>query len=100
MNEKIFIREFIKGAESLLAVAFIIGVARGVTIVLNEGHITDSILFYTASLVQGMQPALFILMLLAFYFFFSLFYTILFRHGRIDDADHWSIGNHYKYTGT
>ena len=73
MNEKIFIREFIKGAESLLAVAFIIGVARGVTIVLNEGHITDSILFYTASLVQGMQPALFILMLLAFYFFFSLF---------------------------
>jgi uncharacterized ion transporter superfamily protein YfcC len=73
MNEKIFIREFIKGAESLLAVAFIIGVARGVTIVLNEGHITDSILFYTASVVQGMQPALFILMLLAFYFFFSLF---------------------------
>ena len=73
MNEKIFIREFIKGAESLLAVAFIIGVARGVTIVLNEGHITDSILFYTASVVQGMPPALFILMLLAFYFFFSLF---------------------------
>jgi uncharacterized ion transporter superfamily protein YfcC len=40
---------------------------------LNEGHITDSILYYTASLVQGMQPALFILILLAFYFFFSLF---------------------------
>jgi uncharacterized ion transporter superfamily protein YfcC len=73
MKEKIFTREFIKGAESLLAVAFIIGVARGVTIVLNEGHITDSILFYTASVVQGMQPALFILILLAFYFFFSLF---------------------------
>jgi len=73
INEKVFIREFIKGAESLLAVAFIIGVARGVTIILNEGHITDSILYYTASLVQGMQPALFILILLAFYFFFSLF---------------------------
>jgi uncharacterized ion transporter superfamily protein YfcC len=73
MNEKTFIREFIKGAESLLAVAFIIGVARGVTIVLNEGHISDSILFYAANLVQGMQPALFILLLLAFYFFFSLF---------------------------
>ena len=73
MNEKTFIREFIKGAESLLAVAFIIGVARGVTIVLNEGHISDSILFYAANLVQGMQPALFILLLLTFYFFFSLF---------------------------
>ncbi|HEX6847456.1 MAG TPA: hypothetical protein VF144_10770 [Chitinophagaceae bacterium] len=73
MKERTFIGEFIKGAESLLAVAFIIGVARGVTIVLNEGHIADSILFYTASLVQGMQPALFILLLLAFYFLFSLF---------------------------
>ena len=73
INEKIFIREFIKGAESLLSVAFIIGVARGVTIVLNEGHISDSILFYTANMVQGIQPAFFILLLLLFYIVFSLF---------------------------
>ena len=73
INEKIFIREFIKGAESLLSVAFIIGVARGVTIVLNEGHVSDSILFYTANMVQGMQPAFFILLLLLFYLVFSLF---------------------------
>ncbi|MBK9464941.1 MAG: hypothetical protein IPN56_09160 [Chitinophagaceae bacterium] len=34
MNEKVFTPfEFIKGAESLLSVAFIVGVARGVTIV-------------------------------------------------------------------
>ena len=73
LNEKVFIREFIKGAESLLAVAFIIGVARGVTVVLNDGHVTDSILYYTANLVQGIQPAFFILMLLAFYVVFSIF---------------------------
>jgi uncharacterized ion transporter superfamily protein YfcC len=73
INEKIFIREFIKGAESLLSVAFIIGVARGVTIVLNEGHVSDSILFYTANMVQGMQPVFFILLLLLFYMVFSLF---------------------------
>ena len=73
INEKIFIREFIKGAESLLSVAFIIGVARGVTIVLNEGHVSDSILYYTANMVQGMQPAFFILLLLLFYLVFSLF---------------------------
>jgi uncharacterized ion transporter superfamily protein YfcC len=73
LNEKIFIREFIKGAESLLSVAFIIGVARGVTIILNEGHISDSILYYTANMVQGIQPAFFILMLLAFYIVFSIF---------------------------
>ena len=73
LNEKIFIREFIKGSESLLSVAFIIGVARGVTIVLNEGHVSDSILYYTANMVQGIQPAFFILMLLAFYIVFSIF---------------------------
>lgn len=73
MNEKIFVREFIKGAESLLAVAFIIGVARGVTIVLNEGNISDSILHFTTSLVRGMQPALFIILLLVFYIVFSIF---------------------------
>ncbi|HUM98752.1 MAG TPA: hypothetical protein PK275_12925 [Chitinophagaceae bacterium] len=73
IKEKKFISEFIKGAESLLAVAFIIGVARGVTIVLNEGHISDSILNFTANAVQGIQPAFFILLLLLFYIVFSIF---------------------------
>lgn len=73
MKEKVFIREFIKGAESLLTVAFIVGVARGVTIILNEGHVSDSILFYTANMVQGIPPAFFILLLLVFYLLFSLF---------------------------
>lgn len=73
MNEKIFTREFIKGAESLLSVAFIVGVARGVTIVLNDGHVSDSILFYTANMVEGIQPAFFILLLLLFYMVFSIF---------------------------
>jgi uncharacterized ion transporter superfamily protein YfcC len=73
INEKVFTREFIKGAENLLNVAFIIGVARGVTVILNEGLVSDSILFYTANLVQGIQPALFIILLLLFYIVFSLF---------------------------
>jgi uncharacterized ion transporter superfamily protein YfcC len=73
MNEKAFITQFIKGAESLLSVAFVVGIARGVTIVLSDGHVSDSILYYTANLVQGMPPAIFILLLLLFYFFFSLF---------------------------
>lgn len=73
MNEKTFTHEFIKGAESLLTVAFIVGVARGVTIVLNEGHISDSILYFATNMVQGIQPAFFILILLIFYLVFSLF---------------------------
>ena len=73
IHEKVFVREFIKGAENLLSVAFIIGVARGVTILLNEGHISDSILFYAAKVVQGTPPAFFIIGLLLFYILFSLF---------------------------
>jgi uncharacterized ion transporter superfamily protein YfcC len=73
MKEKVFVAEFIKGAESLLSVAFIIGVARGVTVILNDGHITDSILFYTANIVGGLPPAVFILLLLVFYFLFGIF---------------------------
>ena len=73
INEKKFLEQFIKGAESLLGVAFIVGVARGVTIVLNNGHISDSILFYSANLVSGMPPAAFIVVLLILYMFFTLF---------------------------
>ena len=73
LGEKNFIDGFIKGAQSLLAVAFIVGVARGVTIVLNNGHISDSILFYSANLVSGMPPAIFIIVLLALYMVFTLF---------------------------
>ncbi len=73
IKEKVFTREFIKGAESLLSVAFIVGVSRGVTIILNEGLVSDSILNYAAHMVQGMQPAFFILLLLLFYIVFSLF---------------------------
>lgn len=73
MNESTFINEFIKGSESLLSVAFVVGVARGVTTILNEGHVSDSILFYASNMAQGMSPVVLILLLLVFFFFFSLF---------------------------
>ncbi|MCE6992668.1 YfcC family protein [Dyadobacter sp. CY323] len=75
VNERVFISSFVKGAESLLSVAFIVGVARGVTIVLNDGHVSDSILYYTSNLVSHVPPAVFILFLFVFFIFFSLFIT-------------------------
>jgi uncharacterized ion transporter superfamily protein YfcC len=73
LNEKDFITQFIKGAESLLSVAFIVGIARGVTIILNDGKISDSILYYSAKMVGGFPPVLFIIILLALYMVFTLF---------------------------
>ena len=60
-------------AYSSESVAFIVGIARGVTVILNEGHVSDSILFYGANMVQGMPPAMFIILLMVFYIIFSLF---------------------------
>jgi uncharacterized ion transporter superfamily protein YfcC len=73
MKEKIFVKQFIKGGEELLTVAFIVGVARGITIVLNEGHISDSILFFASKLITGLPAIVFILILFVLYFFFTLF---------------------------
>ncbi len=73
LPEKIFIERFIKGAADLLGVSFIIGVARGVTIILNEGKISDSILYYSSQMVAGMPPGLFIVMLLLLYLVFTIF---------------------------
>jgi uncharacterized ion transporter superfamily protein YfcC len=75
MPEKTFITEFFKGAESLVSVAFIVGVARGVTIILNEGKISDSLLYYATTLTHGMPPSVLILILLLFFFCFTFFIT-------------------------
>lgn len=73
LNETVFIKQFLSGAQGLLSVAIIIGVARGVTIVLNEGNISDSILYYSAKLAGGMPPVLFIILMLFLYMLFTLF---------------------------
>jgi uncharacterized ion transporter superfamily protein YfcC len=73
MNESVFVERFMEGARSLLSVAFIVGTARGITIILNDGHVSDSILYYSANLVGGMPPVLFIVVLFVLYNLFTLF---------------------------
>lgn len=72
MGEKEFVEKFIKGAESLLGVTFIIGVARGVTTILDAGNVSGSILYYASLLVNQMPPALFIVSLLIIYMALTL----------------------------
>ncbi len=72
-TEKQFINDFISGARDLLGVAFIVGIARGVTFVLNEGQISDTILFYATNLVEGMPPFLFLPVLMLVFSVLTLF---------------------------
>jgi uncharacterized ion transporter superfamily protein YfcC len=73
LPEKQFIASFLKGAEELLAVAFIVGIARGVTIILNDGAISDTLIYFASRSLNGLSPMLFILLMFGLYLLFTLF---------------------------
>jgi uncharacterized ion transporter superfamily protein YfcC len=73
MPQKALIGHFINGARGLLGVSFIIGTARGVTAILDNGNITDSIVYNATQLIHGLPPQAFIVILLCLYCLFTLF---------------------------
>jgi uncharacterized ion transporter superfamily protein YfcC len=73
INETVFVDTFIKGANELLSVAFIIGLARGVTILMEDGLISDTLLYYASSFTNGMNKGLFINSMLFVYSGLSFF---------------------------
>ena len=58
-KEADFVDTFMKGASDLLSVAFIIGIARGVTVLMEDGHISDTLLYYASTATNGMNEGLF-----------------------------------------
>src|SRR3970040_673530 len=52
-GEKAFMDAFVKGAASLLGVALIIGIARGVTVVLNDGQISGRLRYFCSATVDA-----------------------------------------------
>jgi uncharacterized ion transporter superfamily protein YfcC len=46
MGEVVFTGTFVDGARDLLGVALIIGIARGITVIMNNGEITDTVLHW------------------------------------------------------
>ena len=46
MNESELTTTFVDGARDLLGVALIIGIARGITVIMNNGQITDTVLHW------------------------------------------------------
>ncbi|WP_024547634.1 YfcC family protein [Siccibacter turicensis] len=60
MREADFTATFIDGARDLLGVALIIGIARGIVVVMDNGEITHTILHSAENLVTGLSTTLFI----------------------------------------
>ena len=59
IKERVFVETFARGAADLLSVAFIVGIARGVTIIMEDGLISDTILYHASKLTEGMNKGLF-----------------------------------------
>ena len=60
LSEKTFSERFIAGAQDLLGVALIIVIARGLVVVMDNGHITHTILHSAADVLAGLPKVPFI----------------------------------------
>lgn len=73
MGEKVFVERFIAGASELVGVGLIVGVARSINLILDNGEVSDSILHSASSLVQSMNPAVFVLLMLLVFIVLGFF---------------------------
>lgn len=73
IEEKVYMDQFIIGAADLMSVALVVGVARGVNVILENGLISDTILEFFSSLVSGMSPILFIVVMLIIFIILGFF---------------------------
>ena len=72
LPEKELVGTFVDGARDMLGVALIIGVARGVTVIMNNGLITDTVLYWAEQAVSGLSSVGFILVMYFLYIPLSL----------------------------
>ena len=73
IKESVFVETFAKGAAELLSVAFIVGIARGVTILMEDGLISDTILYHASTITEGMNKGIFTNVMLFIYSGLSFF---------------------------
>lgn len=59
---------FVHGASGLVGVSLIIGLARGINMIMEEGMISDTVLFYASNAVSGMNGGLFVVALMVVFF--------------------------------
>ena len=60
LREGEIVSSFVSGAAELLSVAFIIGVSRGITVIMNDAQITDTILHLGEQALSGAGSAVFL----------------------------------------
>ena len=67
MSEAEIAETFVAGCADLLGVAFIIGISRGITVLMNDGGITDTVLHWGEQALAGAGPVAFTLLVYLIY---------------------------------
>lgn len=73
LGEKKFVDQFITGAADLMSVALVVGVARSINMVLENGMISDTMLNFFSNAIAGMNPNIFIILMLAVFVILGFF---------------------------
>lgn len=73
LNEHKFVQAFVDGAADLLGVALTIGLARAVSIVMEQSHTSDTIMNFFSQQVSGMSPLIFVWFLFLVYIVLGFF---------------------------
>lgn len=60
MGEETFTSTFVDGARDLLGVALVIGIARGIVVIMDAGNMTDTVLFWAEGAVDGLGEVAFV----------------------------------------
>ncbi len=72
MREEELVDTFVAGCADLLGVALIIGISRGIGVVMNDGQITGTILHWGEEALSGAGPVAFVLLVFLIYLPLSL----------------------------
>mgnify|MGYP000450086018 CR=1 FL=1 len=67
MSEEELVETYVAGCADLLGVAFIIGISRGITVLMNDGAITDTVLHWGEQALSGAGAISFTLLVFALY---------------------------------
>jgi len=73
MGEKIFVNTFIAGAADLMGVGLVIGIARSINIILENGLVSDSILYSLSTMVSGMNRNTFVILMMFVFMILGFF---------------------------
>ena len=98
MGEEGTVNAFIDGARDMLGVALVVAVARGISVVMTNGLIIDTVLYWCEQALSGLISVAFINTIFLLYIPLSFLIPSSSGLGDRDHADHGAVGRVRRYS--